>query len=700
MEARTVPTFCRICEPQCGLLVHVEGDRVVDITGDPDHPLSRGFACGKGIAMREIQRDPDRMLQPLRRTGGPGEFEPVGWDEAIADIAARLTTVLDTYGPTAFAIYAGNPRAFSFGHGSAVSNLLRAMPTHHLYGPMAQDGGARLAATALLYGSPAVLPIPDLAHTSYLLMLGSNPFVSHGSMISDPRIADTLRGIIERGGEVVVVDPRRTETARAFDHLPIRAGTDPWFLLSLLHVIIERDDVDHPFIDRFTTGFDELTATVREFSPETTEQITGVPAARVRQIAHTFAAADTGIVFGRTGTCTQRFGTLANVLQDLLNIVTGNVDRPGGWIFGWSPMDFEAATKRAGRDTYGAVRSRVGNLPDVIANLPGTVLAAEITTPGEGQIHALLTTGGNPVMSVPDPDALEGALALLDLHVSFDLYVTETNRWADYVLPVPTFLERGDVQLMSTESAIPFIQVTEPVVSRAGDTREEWEILRDLADAMGRPELSLPADPRTLVDGLLAEAGLSWAGLATDHPHGLVIADRQKVGVLAEKISHPNGRIPLVHPEIAIEIDRLEAAEDPEFPLRLIGLREARTHNSWMHNAPMLTLGRRRPTPSVRVHPDDASNLGVVDGEMVVLRSRSGAVEVPVAVTDEMTPGNVAYPHGWGHQGGWEVANAAGGVNVNRLSSARVEDLERLAAMAVLNGVQVRIERTAHAAPA
>jgi anaerobic selenocysteine-containing dehydrogenase len=710
-------TFCRICEPLCGLVATVEDGQLTKLRPDDDHPLSRGYACPKGIAMTGVQNDHDRVLQPLRRVGGPGEFEPTTWEQALGDIAARLRRLRDTRGPDSIAWYMGNPGAFSYSHTLWVKGFLDGLGSPHYYSAGSQDVNNRFAASALLYGSPLVIPIPDLKHTHFMLMVGANPLVSHGSVLSAPRIREQLNEIVDRGGRIVVVDPRRTETARQYEHLPIRPDADAWLLLSMLQVIFEEGLADQAAVARHASGGEELAARAAEFTPERAAEATGIEPERIRDIARGFASAPSAVAYGRTGSCLGRFGTLVAYLLDALNAVTGNLDRPGGAMFGRPPIALDDVGEKIGLATYGKIRSRIGGYPDVIGNLPATLIPEEITTPGKGQIRALFVSAGNPVLSVPDGGALERALEDLDLSVSLDIYMNETNRHADYILPATTFLEREDVPvaflgLFNT----PFIQVTKAVLPPAGEARQEWKVIDDISRRIGVAPYSLRAlrvlarlglrlSPRRLIDLVLRTGpagdlfGLRRSGLSlrkvARHPHGIVLGDDIATGVLESKVRHRDKRVRLDDPAIVEEIGRLSSANGstPDFPLRLIGMRELRSHNSWMHNAPLLMRGGR--THALRMHPADADAAGVGEGDQVRISSPAGAVEAPVTLTDEMSRGAVALPHGWGHRGGWQLANKAGGVNVNLLASSDADGLERLAGMAHLSGIPVRVEPAA-----
>jgi anaerobic selenocysteine-containing dehydrogenase len=714
-------TYCRICEPLCGLIATVQDDELVKLRPDPDHPVSRGFACPKGIAMTSVQNDPDRVTHPLRRRAD-GSFHRVSWDAALDDIGARLGRVINRRGGSGVGWYFGNPSAFSYSHPLWVKGFMDAIGSRHLYSAGSQDVNNRFVASQLLYGSPLVVPIPDLPRTDLLLMVGANPLVSHGSVLTAPRIKDSLHEIVDRGGRVVVVDPRRSETARAFEHIAIRPDADAWLLLSLLHVIFAEGLADAEAVAQQATGADVLKRLVEPHTPEQTEANTGVDAPTVRQLARDLATADRAAVYGRTGSCLGRRGTLVSFLLDALNVVTGNLDREGGAIFGTGPIQIEDLLHRIGADSYDTFRSRVGGLPEVLGTLPASLMAEEITTSGPGQIRALFVSSGNPILSVPNGGQLEQALSELDLMVSIDLYVTETSRHADYILPGTTFLEREDFpSAFLTFSLTPFVQWTEPVLKPRGEARQEWEIIEAISRRIGSTpasvwplralgRLGLRVSPRRLIDlGLrlgprgdlfgLRRGGLSLAKLRR-HPHGIRLADRHPTGVLRKKIFHPDKRVHLADDAIVAEVVALErpSADDPSYPLRLIGLRELRSHNSWMHNVPKLMAGDR--VHAARVHPNDAIAFGIEDGEMCRVVSAAGAIELPAKVSDEVVAGVIAVPHGWGHRtGGWRTAAGAGGANVNLLASSAPADLERLAGMAFLNGIPVRVEAVEAVSP-
>ena len=700
----TRATYCRICEPLCGLVATVEDGRLVSLRPDVEHPLSQGRACPKGIAFTDVQNDPDRVLAPLRREPD-GTFVEVSWDDALDDIAARLTAIHAEHGGASIGQYFGNPTAFGYASGLWSGLFMKRLGATHQYSSGSQDINSRFVASRLLYGAATQMPFPDLPRTHFLLMLGANPLVSHGSAVRTPRVRDDLAGIVARGGRVVVVDPRRTETARAYEHVAVRPDADAWLLLSLLHVVFAEGLDDAATTSRQASGVEALAQLAWAFAPESTAERTGVSADVVRALARDFAAAPSATAYGRTGACLGNHGTLVSFLLDALTLVTGNFDRAGGTLLSHAVIPLEELAEKAGQMTYAATRSRIGGLPDVLGTFPAALMAEEITTAGPGRLRALFVTAGNPVLTVPDSARLDAALPQLDLLVSIDLYVNETNRHADYVLPGTTFLERDDVPYgLASSSPVVFFQATEAVLEPAGQARQEWEVYDDLARRMGlRLTGPLRLTPRRVMDTLLRlgpygdRFGLRRGGLnprrVREQPHGVVLAEHAPTGILRRSVRHRGRLVRLDPPEILAEIERLgtRAAPDPAYPVLLIGLREMRSQNSWMHNSETLMKGARRH--QARINPADATASGLVDGGRVRIVSRDGAIETEVLVTDEVGPGTIAVPHGWGHRGGgWQRANAAAGANVNELTSSRPDDLERLAGMSVLNGVPVRLE--------
>jgi len=703
------------------MIATVEDGKLVALRPDKEHPLSAGFACQKGIAFTEVQNDPDRVTTPLRRT--PTGFEPVTWEEALSDIATRLTGLLRTHGSGAVGWYMGNPGAFSYAHTFAALMFTKGIGRDaHYFTASSQDTNSRLIASQLLYGVPTSVPIPDLTRTDLLVMMGANPVVSHGSFLTAPRIKDRMQDIVKRGGRVVVVDPRRTETAAAFEWLGIVPDTDAYLLLSLLQVMFA-DGIDEARVSRQADGIDWLRALCAPFAPEVTAQHTGIDADSVRSLARDLVRTPRAAVYGRLGTCVGRYGTLTAYLIDAVNLVAGNLDAPGGSVFGsmqtvgqrWQNTVMGFAMRRSYRR-----RSRIGGIHNAITSEPAALMAKEITTPGDRQIKAMFVSAGNPVLSVPNGDELEAAFESLDLSVALDFYITETTSRCDYILPVTTMYERDDFPFtFQPFQATPFRQATDAVVAPAGQARTEWDIIDDLTrrltrsspafGVLGAARKALGAfgigfTPRFMIDSLirmsqggdlfgLRRGGLSLRRLTERHPHGVVVSPHLPTGVLRDAVAYLSRRVRLVHPDISAEVEKLTGGGHPDgYPLRMIGMREPRSENSWMHNSPLLMRGER--AQRALIHVDDAADLQISDGDLVRVSSPYGEITVGVTATKDLMTGVIAVPHGWGHKGTgtWQVANKAGGANVNRLTSSAPEDIESLSGMAWLTGVPVRVE--------
>lgn len=708
------------------MVAEVQDDRLVALRADKDHPLSTGFACPKGIAFTEVVNDPDRVTAPLRRRAD-GTFDEVSWDEALADIAKRLSDIHRRHGSRAVGWYFGNPGAFSYSHLMAVLCFVNGLGLGaHLYTASSQDTHSRLMASQLLYGIPSAVPIPDLLRTDLLVVMGANPVVSHGSVLTAPRIRDRMHDVVKRGGRVVVIDPRKTETAAQFEWLGIVPDTDALLLLSLLQVMFAEDLVDRRRIATQADGLTWLATQCAPFTPHRTESATGIPAGTVRDLARSLAATPRAAVYGRIGTCAGRSGTLTSYLIDAVNLVAGNVDVPGGSVFGSFGVPGESwvftALGAFLRYDYRRNRSRIGEFGNLVHTEPATMLAKEITTAGDGRIRALFVSAGNPVLSVPNGAELAEAMPQLELSVALDFYLTETTARCDYVLPVTTMYERDDFPLLFQPfQTTPFRQITEAVVPPRGQARTEWQIVDDLMRRMATRSPAFAAlavarvsarlfgrqlSSRPLVDLLirvgrggdlfgLRRGGLSVRSLAERHPHGAVLAPELRTGVLRSAVVYPSRRIRLQHNEIAAKIEELQHRADPMgFPLRLIGMRQARSENSWMHNAPLLMRGDR--APRALMHIDDARQRGIADGDEVAVRSPYGKIELPATLTEDIVVGTVAIPHGWGHngKGGWRIANRVGGVNVNDLTSNDPDDVESLSGMAWLSGVPIEVERS------
>ncbi|MBJ7329307.1 MAG: molybdopterin-dependent oxidoreductase [Solirubrobacteraceae bacterium] len=739
---------CPLCEATCGLAIEMEGDRVTAVRPDHDDVFSKGFICPKGVSIKELHEDPDRVRTPLIKQAD-GTFAEATWDEAFAEIDRRLTPILAEHGRQAAGVYLGNPSAHSLSAILYGRVLVRALGTKNLYSASTVDQMPKQVAAAHMFGTEVSVPIPDLDRAEFLLILGANPLASNGSLMTAPGVRHKLKAIQERGGKVVVVDPRRTRTAEVADeHLFIRPGSDALLLAALVHTVIEEGRVNLGRAKPYTAGFADLREALDPFTPEAVAPITGIDAEQIRGLARELAGSTRAAVYGRIGTTTQRFGTLASWLVDVLITVTGNLDAEGGGMF---PLPATGSLNHAAPDRprppkIGRWTSRVRGLAETFGELPAAALAEEIDTPGEGQIRALFTIAGNPAASLPNSDRLAAALEDLDLLVSLDIYVNETSRHADVILPAPSQLERAHYDVALYGFAIRNVaNYSPPSLPLPDGMLDEWESLLRLAmiaagqgpdgdiaafddfvaGETAKRQISDPASraygcdpdqvtaalagrrgPQRMLDLLLRagpygdgfgafEDGLSLAALEAE-PHGIDLGPLQ--ARLPEMLRTESGRIELAPAALLAGMPALRAALDEHVngDLVLIGRRHLRSNNSWMHNLPVLARGPERCT--LMVHPDDASRLELDDGGQARVSSRTGSVTAPVEITDTVMPGVVSLPHGWGHDtegAQLQVAGERPGTNSNVLGDDLL--LDDLSGTAVLNGIPVEVARVAAA---
>ncbi|MEZ4316173.1 MAG: molybdopterin oxidoreductase family protein [Myxococcota bacterium] len=699
---RVFPT-CPLCEAMCGLDVTVEGARVTSIRGDAADPLSRGHVCPKAVALQDLHTDPDRLRGPIRRTDSG--WEPLGWTEAFDLVAERLRAVQQAHGRDAVAVYQGNPTIHNLGAMLFAPDFVRSLRTRNRFSATSADQLPHQFVAWLLYGHQLAMPIPDLDHTDLLLLLGSNPLASNGSIMTVPDVRNRLKALQARGGRFVVVDPRRTETAELADtHLFVRPGSDAALLAGMVHTLFEEDLVSLGRLEAFVDGVDRVRDAVADLAPEAVAGFVGLDADHIRSLARELAGAPRAAVHGRLGVCTQAFGGLAQWLVHVLNILTGNLDRVGGVLWTSPAVDLLA---RSGAGSFDRWRSRVRGLPEFGGELPVSALAEDILTPGEGRIRALVTSAGNPVLSTPNGTRLEQALPDLDFMVSIDPFLNETTCHADVILPPVSPLERDHYDLVFHALAVRNTARFSPAVfERAESHRHDWEIFAELTRRMQhgslRDRLTRRAlrtlGPRRQLDYALRTGpygtlsplgdGLSLRKLE-ESPHGI------DLGPLRPQLPDrlwKRDRIPLAPDLVLADLPRLrESVHGARSQgLVLIGRRHLRSNNSWMHNSERLVRGRDRCT--LLVHPEDAARAGLSDGQVAHVQSAVGAVEVPVEVSDTVMPGVVSLPHGWGHgrRGTQQsVASAHPGVSVNDLTDPAAVDA--LTGNAVLNGVPVEI---------
>jgi anaerobic selenocysteine-containing dehydrogenase len=744
-ETRTAIRTCPLCEAGCGLEITLrtgrEGDEVVRIRGDRDDVFSHGFICPKGSTLKQLREDPDRVRTPLIKRDG--HFVEASYDEAFHEIAARLLPILEANGRDSAAIYIGNPTAHNLGAQLYGRFVIRALGSGNMFSASTVDQRPKEISSALMFGGGLTIPVPDIDRTDYLLMLGANPYASNGSLATAPDWPGRIEALRARGGRLVVVDPRRSRTAEEADeHLFIRPGTDAFFLMAIVQTLFS-DGLVTPerlgALHEYLVGVDEVERLSKPFTPEAVAALTGINADTIRRVAHDLADAPTACVYGRIGTCTQEFGTLASWLVDVVNVCTGNLDRPGGAMFtkGAAGASNTRGTPRVGRGLkLGRRHSRVRGLPESMGELPAVVLAEEIETEGEGQIRALVTMAGNPVCSIPNGGGrLDRALDTLDFMVSVDIYVNETTRHADVILPVPDPLSKSHYDLALLQLGLRNVANYSPaVIPLSEGDLDEWQVLARLALVL--QGMGADADPaivddlaiRTLVEHAVADETSSMHGRDVDevveslapltgperildfmlrtgpyeltledllaNPHGIDLGALESR--LPDVLRTPSGMIEMAPEPLVTDMARLEAALDERTAngdqgFVLVGRRDLRSNNSWMHNLSVLVKGKPRCT--LHVHPDDAAQLGLVTGAVATVQSRTGTVAVPVEVTDGIMPGVVSIPHGWGHDvDGVQLsvaATTAAGVNSNLLADEGLFDA--LSGNAVLNGIPVTV---------
>ncbi|MDJ0385375.1 molybdopterin oxidoreductase family protein [Streptomyces sp. G-G2] len=726
---RTALRICPLCEATCGLTLTIEGAAVTGARGDRDDIFSRGFICPKGAAFGALDADPDRLRTPLVRRDGT--LQEATWDEAFDAIAAAVPTLTERYGPQCTGVVLGNPNTHTMAGALYPPLLLKALATRNLFTASTLDQMPKHVSSGLLFGDPFAIPVPDLDRTDFLLLIGANPVDSNGSLCTAPDFPGRLKALRARGGTLVVVDPRRTRTARLADrHLAPRPGSDALLLAALAHTLLAEKLTDPGTLLEHLEGIGELTEALRAFTPEEVAPACDLSAEEIRLLARELAAAPSAAVYGRIGSCTVEYGTLASWLVDVLNILTGNLDRPGGAMF---PLSATAAAPRPagpGRGfALGRWSSRVSGHPEAKGELPMAALAEEIETPGDGQIRVVIAVAANPVLSAPDGDRLDRALSGLEFMVSVDPYLNETSRHAHVVLPPPPPAQSAHFDFAFNGFAVRNQARYSPAaIPLEAGRMDECEIHARLILAVsGRHG----ADPRTVDEAVIAD---TLARAATDPrsprsgtdpqsrvrmpaghdgperrldmmlrlgPYDLVLEDLRNaphgvdLGPLTARLpgllKTRSGRIELLPEPIAAELPRLrEALADRPTALVLVGRRHLRSNNSWMHNVPALTGGSNRCT--LQIHPDDAGRLGLADGGRARITADGGSLEVPVEVTDTLRTGVVSLPHGWGHdrQGArLGVAATVPGVNVNQLLDG--SRLDPLSGTAVLNGFPVEL---------
>lgn len=722
----TTPHFrnCHLCEAICGIEITVREEQQLEIRGDKDDPFSRGYVCPKAVALQDIHFDKDRLRHPVRRTANG--WERISWDEAFAEVAGNLRRLRAQHGPDSLATYLGNPSVHNYGVILFAPGFIRSLKTRNRFSATSVDQLAHHLASYLMFGHQLLLPVPDVDRTKFFLMLGANPAVSNGSMMTAPGMSRRLQEIRQRGGKVVLIDPRFNETARLADqHLFIRPGTDVLLVLAMLQVVFA-EGLTRPVA--FTRGLETVAALVAQFPPERVASITGIESEQIRRLARDFARAEPAVCYGRIGVSTQEFGGVCQWLINVLNIVTGNLDRPGGAMFPLPAFDPVNAPKSlASSGSFGRRHTRVRKLPEFSGEFPVAALAEEMLTEGPGQIKALVTVAGNPVLSTPNGRELDRALGGLEFMASIDCYINETTRHANVILPPTSALERGhyDVafHLLAVRNTTKF---SPPLFARDADAKHDWEILLELQTRMAAkgvverakfglmkrflgPERMLDLGLRfgpygarfnpfsnglTLRKVKNAEHGIDLGPLTSCLPDRLRTADKQ-IDLAPEVFVKDVERVNSKFFEHASDESNGRLHSNGHLysngHLLLIGRRQLRSNNSWMHNTERLLRGK--PQCTMLMHPADAAHRNLTSGQSVVVKSRVGSVEVPIEVTDEIMPGVVSIPHGWGHDRlgiNLTVAQQHAGASINDLTDPLA--IDTLCGAAAFNGTMVTVE--------
>ena len=705
---------CNLCEAICGLEIKLKSGQIKSIKGDKDDPVSKGHICPKAVALQDIYNDPDRLKTPIKRT--PKGWQKISWSQAFDEVADNLKRIQQQHGNNSVAVYLGNPTVHNLDAMLFGPMFFRNLRTKSRFSATSVDQLPEQLVSLLMFGHAQLIPLPDLDRTDFHLIFGANPVVSNGSLMTAPGVSKRLKAIRARGGRLVVVDPRRTETAAIADqHLFIRPGNDVLMLLAMLQVVFSENLQTMRSVAAFTTGIDKIETLVQGYTPEKTAGTTGVDPTALKTLVRDFCKAKSASCYGRIGVSTQRFGSLSQWLIMVFNIVTGNMDMAGGSMFSKPAFEVLKANK-SGKKGFADNFTRIRNLPNFNGEFPVAALSEEITSEGEGQIRALVTSAGNPVLSTPNGNQLDQALSTLDYMVSIDIYLNETTRHANIILPPLTTLERShyDVafQALAIRNGAKFSQ---PVFKPVREQRSDAQIFMELGWRMQsgnivdktfgwlKKEIVPRLGSEWIIDRKLKQGPYSQSHRLNikklkQNPHGIDLGPMQPC--LPGRLFTEDKTIRLAPDELVAELKKLKSEFDLNdseprvsgFDLRLIGRRDPRTNNSWLHNSYRMIKGKKRCL--ALIHPQDAASRSLGDGDIAVVHSRVGSIKIPVALSDEMMPGVISIPHGWGHQmDGVElsVATQHAGVNTNILTDENY--LDSLSGNVALNGVPISMAK-------
>ncbi|CAN5631134.1 molybdopterin oxidoreductase family protein [soil metagenome] len=682
---------CNLCEAICGIEIEHANGEILSIKGDKDDPFSRGHICPKALALREIYEDKNRLKFPVKRFGN--EWKEISWAEAFDETAEKLLEIQTKYGRNAVAVFQGNPSVHNFGTLLNSGEILKALKTQNSFTATSVDQLPHHFAAWTMFGHPLLMPIPDIDRTEYFLILGANPLASNGSLMTAPDVINRLENIKKRGGKIVLIDPRKTETARVTnEHHFIKPSSDVYFLLALINVLFAENLVDLERLAEFTDGVESLQKISKDYAPEKVENLTGISANEIRRIAIEFAESKTAVCYGRIGVSTQTFGSLCHWLINSINILTGNFDRAGGAMF--TAPAFAILQASRGGEIFNRWQSRVRNLPEFMGELPVAALSEEIETDGEGQIKALITSYGNPVLSTPNGARLDRALEKLEFMVSIDIYINETTRRADIILPPATGLETSHYDVIFNLFAVRnTAKYSAPLFPKAENARYDWEIFQELAHRLnGKKEpLNLVPPEEKLNLGLQFGKYKMPLEQLQKNAHGVDLGALESC--LPERLFTANKRINLAPDLLVKDLERLKNEDDlnEEFPFALIGRRHLRDNNSWLHNSEILTKGKNRCT--LLMNDSDAQNLNFTNEQKIKVSSRVGAIEIPLEITDKIMRGVVSIPHGYGHDREGvqlDTAKVNAGVSINDLTDEM--QIDELTGNAAFSNVKVRLE--------
>ena len=700
-EIKTHYRNCNICEAMCGLEIKYQDQEILSIKGDQKDPFSKGYNCPKATALQDFYTDKDRLKTPIRRTATG--WEDISWDEAFTEITEKFKDTQKQYGKNSLAVYLGNPNAHNLGNALFLKPFMKSLGTLNRFSSASTDQMPHHVAANFMFGAGMLIPVPDIDRTDFMLIIGGNPVVSNGSMMTAPNVIGRMKAIQKRGGKIVVVDPRRTRTAKIADqHLFIRPEKDALLLFAMIHCVFASKSVNLRHLENMIDGLDALESIAKDYSPESVAKYVGIAASDIGKLADDMVAADSAVCYSRMGASTQTFGGLCQWLTNVLNIITGNCDRAGGAMFPQPAFDLLRNHKRGHKSSFGQYESRVRKLPFFNGEFPVATLAEEIQTEGVGQIKSLITIAGNPVLSAPSGHKLAEAFAGLDYMVSVDIYLNETTKYANIILPATTGIENSHFDIFFNSFSVRnTVKYSAPLFEKEDYQRNDWQILNEISTRM----LDKPVDstrhnisPEMILDmelkkGAYGEQGMSLQKLI-DHPHGIDLGPLMPC--IEQRIKTADGRVDLLPQLYVDDLPRLNAvmqqpARDEKYPFDLIGRRLVKSHNTWTQNSARLVKGKNLCT--LEIHPEDAKVLGITKGQLVKVSSVVGEVEIEAIITDDIQQGVVSMPQGWGHnQKGtnMSVAQTQPGVSINDLTDANRVDT--LTGNAALNGTPVAIK--------